>query len=95
MDGRPFMDRFAPKNDHHACKSREGDGDLCGCAENFARFHGNSVCSAKCDVMRRKALRLFEIAPFVRASQSRCQRHRKRESVHRVNDCRTLRGGTS
>jgi hypothetical protein len=37
------MHRFAPKNDHHAGKSREGDGDLRGCAENFARFHGNSV----------------------------------------------------
>jgi hypothetical protein len=34
----------------------------CGCAENFAGFHGNSVCSVKCDVIRRKALRLFELA---------------------------------
>src|SRR5262249_7374500 len=29
--------------DHHACKSGEGDGDLRGCAENFAQFHGNFV----------------------------------------------------
>jgi hypothetical protein len=33
------MHRFAPKNDYHACKSREGYGDLRGCAENFAGFH--------------------------------------------------------
>jgi hypothetical protein len=56
------MHRFAPKNDHHAGKSREGDGDLRGCAENFARFHGKFRFSARCDVMRRKALRFFEIA---------------------------------
>jgi hypothetical protein len=56
------MHRFAPKNDHHAGKSREGDGDLRGCAEKFARFHGKFRFSARCDVMRRKALRFFEIA---------------------------------
>jgi hypothetical protein len=48
-------DGFAPKNNHYACKSREGNGDLRGCAENFPRFHANPVCSAKFDLMRRKA----------------------------------------
>jgi len=48
-------DGFAPKNNHYVCKSREGNGDLRGCAENFPRFHANPVCSAKCDLMRRKA----------------------------------------
>src|SRR5262245_43485499 len=55
------MHRFAPENDHHACKSGKRDGDLRGCAEDF-KFHGNFRFSAKCDVMRRKALPLFELA---------------------------------
>ena len=42
--------------DHHACRSRQGDGEVRGCAENFARFHGNFglARSEKCRPMRRK-----------------------------------------
>src|SRR5262249_29478045 len=45
---------------NHACKSRDGTAILCGCAENLTRLHGNYVCSATYDVIRRKASGLFQ-----------------------------------
>ena len=34
-----FMDRLAPKNDHHAGKTGQRDSDLRRNPKSFARFH--------------------------------------------------------
>jgi hypothetical protein len=86
------MHGFAAKSDHHSCKSRESNGDLRGCAENFARFHEVPFVARKCALTRRKVLPIW--AGFSHRdieSQIAVNRKASRESLGRAASEKPLR----